>query len=35
VQRQLLDQRLPQFGIVVDDQDGALAGHRLGNPGNA
>ncbi len=29
VQRQLLDQRLAQLGIVVDDQDGASIGHRV------
>ena len=28
VQRQLLDQRLAQLGVVVDDQDGALVRHR-------
>ncbi len=28
MQRQLLDQRLAQFGIVVHDQDGTLVGHR-------
>ena len=28
MQRQLLDQRVAQFGIVVDDQDGASVGHR-------
>jgi hypothetical protein len=28
MQRQLFDQRLAKFGIVVHDQDGASIGHR-------
>ena len=32
VQRQLLDQRLAQLGIVVDDQDGSRVRHRSKSP---
>ena len=32
VQRQLLDQRFAQFGIVIDNQDGTLVGHRSKAP---
>ena len=32
VQRQLLDQRLAQLGVVVDDQDCAFVRHRPKNP---
>jgi hypothetical protein len=28
VQRQLFDQRLTQFGIVIDNKDGPFIGHR-------
>jgi hypothetical protein len=28
VQRQLLDQCLAKFGIIIDDQNGPLIGHR-------
>jgi hypothetical protein len=28
MQRQLLDQRLAQFGVVIDNQDCAFIGHR-------
>jgi hypothetical protein len=28
VQRQLFDQRLTQFGIVVNNKDGPFIGHR-------